>query len=160
MASLIVMSYAEMLLAMVPAAPPTRKNQRATSCPAPISANVPYLLGSRLICSAFWCVSRTSRFVMKAHYTGRKGETSVKRCLRMMSKVRERQHPRKRQRTGALQNVADRGRTFEERVSVLECVHSCAAFANTFARSRCARLCDEPAKGSICFRDLVDRPAR
>ena len=37
------MSYAEMLLAMVPAAPPTRKNQRATSCPAPISANVPYL---------------------------------------------------------------------------------------------------------------------
>src|SRR5262249_12173374 len=38
-----------MLLAIVPAAPPTRKNQRATSCPAPISANVPYLDLSRLI---------------------------------------------------------------------------------------------------------------
>src|SRR5271157_969085 len=50
-----------MVLAIVPAAPPTRKNQRATSCPAPISANVPYLLGSRLICSAFWCVPKISR---------------------------------------------------------------------------------------------------
>src|SRR5215212_2523369 len=47
-----------MLLAIVPAAPPTRKNQRATSCPAPISANVPYLASSRLIRTAFWCVSR------------------------------------------------------------------------------------------------------
>src|SRR5437867_2468401 len=43
--------------ATVPAAPPTRKNHRATSCPAPISAKVPYLVGSRLTCSAFWCVS-------------------------------------------------------------------------------------------------------
>ena len=33
-----------MLLAIVPAAPPTRKNQRTTSCPAPISAKVPYRL--------------------------------------------------------------------------------------------------------------------
>src|SRR3954447_3000263 len=49
-----------MLLAIVPAAPPTRKNQRATSCPAPISANVPYFVASRLIWSAFWWVS--SRF--------------------------------------------------------------------------------------------------
>src|SRR5919108_114369 len=57
MASLMVMSYAEMLLAIVPAAPPTRKNQRATSCPAPISANMPYLVLSRLIWTAFWCVS-------------------------------------------------------------------------------------------------------
>ena len=46
-----------MLLAIVPAAPPTRKNQRATSCPAPISAKVPYLELSRLIWTAFWCVS-------------------------------------------------------------------------------------------------------
>ncbi len=45
------------LLAMVPLAPPARKNQRATSCPAPISAKTPYLLASRLICRAFWCVS-------------------------------------------------------------------------------------------------------
>src|SRR4030095_9181439 len=42
-----------MVLAMVPAAPPTRKNLRATSWPAPISAKVPYLLGSRLIWRAF-----------------------------------------------------------------------------------------------------------
>src|ERR1700682_5495883 len=42
-----------MLLATVPAAPPTRKNQRATSCPAPISAMVPYLPLSRLSARAF-----------------------------------------------------------------------------------------------------------
>src|SRR6266542_6146698 len=42
-----------MLLAMVPAAPPTWKKQRATSCPAPISAMAPYFAGSRLIASAF-----------------------------------------------------------------------------------------------------------
>src|SRR2546427_235480 len=47
------MSYAEIVFATVPAAPPTRKNQRATSCPAPISANVPYLCASRLIWKAF-----------------------------------------------------------------------------------------------------------
>jgi hypothetical protein len=51
-----------MLLAIVPAAPPTRKNQRTTSCPAPISANVPYQRGSRLILSAFECVSIVSSF--------------------------------------------------------------------------------------------------
>src|SRR4249920_1665278 len=50
------MSYAEIVLAIVPAAPPTRKNQRATSCPAPISAKTPYLLGSRFTSSAFWWV--------------------------------------------------------------------------------------------------------
>ncbi len=44
-------------LAIVPAAPPTRKNQRTTSCPAPISATVPYQRGSRLMRSAFWWVS-------------------------------------------------------------------------------------------------------
>src|ERR1700682_6368408 len=41
---------------MVPAAPPTRKNQRATSWPAPISAMVPYGLLSRLSAKAFWRV--------------------------------------------------------------------------------------------------------
>src|ERR1700712_2981245 len=46
-----------MVLATVPAAPPARKNQRATSCPAPISATVPYQRGSRLIRNAFWWVS-------------------------------------------------------------------------------------------------------
>ena len=35
----------------------TRKNQRTTSWPAPISAIVPYQRGSRLMRSAFWCVS-------------------------------------------------------------------------------------------------------
>src|SRR5206468_6070880 len=42
-----------MVLAIVPAAPPTRKNRRATSWPAPISAKVPYLVTSRLIWRAF-----------------------------------------------------------------------------------------------------------
>src|ERR1700682_1301931 len=51
-----------MLFAIVPAAPPTRKNQRTTSCPAPISANVPYQRGSRLIFSALECVSIVSSF--------------------------------------------------------------------------------------------------
>src|SRR2546422_5758458 len=47
------MSYAEIVLATVPAAPPTEKNQRATSCPPPISANVPYRVASRFSASAF-----------------------------------------------------------------------------------------------------------
>src|SRR5947207_9067389 len=51
-----------MLFATIPAAPPTRKNQRTTSCPAPISAKVPYQRGSRLIFSALEWVSRTSSF--------------------------------------------------------------------------------------------------
>src|SRR6476660_3479300 len=54
-----------MLLAIVPAPPPTRKNQRTTSCPAPISANVPYQRGSRLIFNAFECVSIVSSFTLK-----------------------------------------------------------------------------------------------
>jgi len=41
----------------VPDAAPTLRNQRATSWPAPISANDPKTLGSRLMESAFWCVS-------------------------------------------------------------------------------------------------------
>src|SRR5712691_7336991 len=45
-----------MVLAMVPAAPPTWKSQRATSCPAPISAMVPYLARSRLSSRAFCSV--------------------------------------------------------------------------------------------------------
>src|SRR5215471_14999239 len=56
------MSYADTLLATVPAAPPTLKNQRTTSCPAPISANVPYHRGSRLILSALEWVSIASCF--------------------------------------------------------------------------------------------------
>src|SRR6266478_1732907 len=57
MASLTVLSYAEIVLATVPEAPPTRKNQRPTSWPAPISANVPYLVASRLMWRALWPVS-------------------------------------------------------------------------------------------------------
>src|SRR5712692_9389733 len=56
MASLTIISYAEIVFATVPAAPPTRKNQRATSCPAPISAKVPYFAASRLMRSALSCV--------------------------------------------------------------------------------------------------------
>src|SRR5258705_9327534 len=42
-----------MVFATVPAAPPTEKNHRATSWPAPISANVPYVVASRLSANAF-----------------------------------------------------------------------------------------------------------
>lgn len=50
------MSYAETDFAIVPAAAPTRKNQRATSWPAPISANTPYQSGLRLTERAFLAV--------------------------------------------------------------------------------------------------------
>src|SRR5208282_809842 len=42
-----------MVLATVPEAPPTRRNQRATSCPAPISANEPKVDVSRFRVSGF-----------------------------------------------------------------------------------------------------------
>ena len=42
-----------MVFATVPAAPPTEKNHRATSWPPPISANVPYVVASRLRDNAF-----------------------------------------------------------------------------------------------------------
>src|SRR5438445_7555979 len=58
-----------MLLATVPAAPPTRKNQRTTSCPAPISAKVPYQRGSRLILSALEWVSIVSSFTSQQSYS-------------------------------------------------------------------------------------------
>src|SRR5436853_2656385 len=68
-----------MLFAIVPDAPPTRKNQRATSCPAPISANVPYFDWSRLICSAFWCVLTFSFFIrVKVTAWEHGGETEIK----------------------------------------------------------------------------------
>ncbi len=46
-ASEMVISYAEIDFAMVPAAAPTLKNHLATSCPAPISASTPYHFGFR-----------------------------------------------------------------------------------------------------------------
>ena len=52
----ISISYAETDLAIVPAAAPTRKNQRATSWPAPISAKTPYQSGLRLTDRAFSAV--------------------------------------------------------------------------------------------------------
>src|SRR5580704_13977036 len=54
--SLTSLSYAEMVFATVPDAPPTVRNQRATSCPAPISAKEPNTSAFRLIDRAFWCV--------------------------------------------------------------------------------------------------------
>src|SRR5437764_5805476 len=50
------MSYADIVFAIVPDAPPTWKNRRATSWPAPISAKVPYFFASRLIWNAFLLV--------------------------------------------------------------------------------------------------------
>src|SRR4051812_24020119 len=48
-----------MVWATVPDAPPTVRNQRATSWPAPISAIVPYTVGSRLTASALAWMSVT-----------------------------------------------------------------------------------------------------
>src|ERR1043165_1259198 len=62
-----------MVLATVPAAPPTRKKQRATSWPAPISAKVPYLLASTLICSAFWFVSSLPVVIIALQYPDKLG---------------------------------------------------------------------------------------
>src|SRR6266851_46586 len=49
-----------MVLATVPDAPPTTRNQRATSCPAPISAKEPKVDGSRFKVSALRWVSTFS----------------------------------------------------------------------------------------------------
>jgi|GEM_PF-5895872 len=49
--------------AMVPAAPPTEKNERATSWPPPISANVPYAGASKFSASAFCRVVTESLFM-------------------------------------------------------------------------------------------------
>src|SRR5258705_10176953 len=57
-------SYAEIVLATVPAAPPALKNERATSCPPPISAMVPYVLASRFSASAFCRVPSVALFIM------------------------------------------------------------------------------------------------
>src|SRR5215467_11460032 len=46
-----------MVFATVPEAAPTRRNHRATSCPAPISAKEPNVDGSRFTVSALWWVS-------------------------------------------------------------------------------------------------------
>src|SRR5581483_5953015 len=63
---------------MVPAAPPTWKNQRTTSWPAPISAIVPYHLGSRLIRSAFWWVSVSADLSMDGRSAS--GPRDLGRC--------------------------------------------------------------------------------
>src|SRR5215469_14844383 len=49
-----------MVLATVPEAPPTTRNHRATSWPAPISAKEPKVDGSRFTVSALWWVSSFS----------------------------------------------------------------------------------------------------
>src|SRR6516225_9920069 len=79
-----------MLLATVPAAPPTLKNQRTTSCPAPISANVPYHRGSRLILSALEWVSTTSCFTERQQECTKSHASAIATCLlnRSVSKVR------------------------------------------------------------------------
>ncbi len=60
-ASEMVISYAEIDFAMVPAAAPTLKNHLATSCPAPISASTPYHFGFRFTSRA--CQSRAHALV-------------------------------------------------------------------------------------------------
>src|SRR5712664_1322833 len=55
-----------MVLATVPDAPPTTRNQRATSCPAPISAKEPKVDGSRFRVSALrWLSSFSLESIVK-----------------------------------------------------------------------------------------------
>jgi len=54
---------------MVPAAAPARKNWRATSCPAPISAIVPYFFASRLSRSALLMVVRELTCLFNSAYS-------------------------------------------------------------------------------------------
>ena len=53
MASEKSLSYADIAFAIVLDAPPTLKNCLTVSCPAPISAKVPYTEESKLMVSAF-----------------------------------------------------------------------------------------------------------
>src|SRR5580698_11315517 len=70
-----------MVLAIVPEAPPAWKNSRATSCPAPISANVPYFGTSRLMVSAFWLVVRSSFCsLMPPHWAPWNGD-AIRSCV-------------------------------------------------------------------------------
>ncbi|MNC96787.1 hypothetical protein D3C83_142480 [compost metagenome] len=66
-----------MVLAMVREAPPAWKKMRATSWPAPISANVPYISSSRLIVRAFRLVVSSSVFSLMV--SGQYGMTPVRR---------------------------------------------------------------------------------
>src|SRR5262249_2420268 len=77
-----------MLLATVPAAPPTLKNQRTTSCPAPISAKVPYHRGSRLILSALEWVSIASCFTESEQKFTRSRAVAIATCLLNRSSLR------------------------------------------------------------------------
>src|SRR3984885_4815879 len=81
MASLKTMSYAEIDLAIVPDAPPAWKNSRATSWPAPISANVPYFGTSRLIVSAFWVVVRSSLFSFTHETLAKAAGVATRSCV-------------------------------------------------------------------------------
>ena len=56
------MSYADMVLAIVPAAAPAKKKFLATSCPAPISTIVPYFFSSKLRRKALSLVERELTF--------------------------------------------------------------------------------------------------
>src|SRR5260370_32736229 len=60
------MSYAEVLLAIVRAAPPALKHHRATFRPAPAAANDPYVAGSRLTPRAFALVPGPAPPAIKA----------------------------------------------------------------------------------------------
>lgn len=69
------MSYAEIDLAMVPAAAPTLKNHRATSCPAPISARTPYHKGFKFTSRA--CEGKGCHRVITSCYAFSMAQTSV-----------------------------------------------------------------------------------
>jgi hypothetical protein len=80
MASLNVMSYAEIVFAIVPEALPAWKKCRATSWPAPISAKVPYWASLRLIVSALrLVVSRFFCSLMTVNIGARRRRTQLVR---------------------------------------------------------------------------------
>src|SRR5215470_4154154 len=90
-----------MLLATVPAAPPTRKNHRTTSCPAPISANVPYQRGSRLILSALEWVSMGSGFTEYLGQCTKSRAEAIATCLLNRRLFDSRSRRRRRSLTAA-----------------------------------------------------------
>src|SRR6266481_6431245 len=112
-----------MVFATVPAAPPTEKNHRATSWPPPISANVPYVVASRLSASAFCRVleaalsmGRLLRWAGRAVNEDRRhgspdeliGHTPQQQPLEAAPTVRGQGDEVARLRRGPLQNGLDR----------------------------------------------------
>src|ERR1700736_6926281 len=73
--------------ATVPAAPPTEKNHRATSWPPPISANVPYVVASRLSASAFCRVLEAALSMGPSNQLARRLKVEARRARMELARV-------------------------------------------------------------------------